>query len=167
MRAQYEPQPIEASQSVIRFEHEDFDPQRAKHTLHHDPTSANDVYVAEFTGADAFATLVAYDTGPGFVINERPIERYVGDLMRDDIELTWGKSGVATTSAGGVPYRMFKIVGRPVSCVGFGQPHGESSDDRGRKSDLVFGFFCQSDARPLSAESATDLISRVSLSRAR
>jgi hypothetical protein len=167
MRAQYEPQPIEASRSMIRFEHDGFNPQQAKHTLHHDPTSANDVYVAELAGADAFATLVAYDTGPGFVVQERPPEAYVADLMREDLELTWGESGVATTRAGRAPYRMFEIVGQPFSCVGFGQAQGESSDDRGRKSNLLFGYFCQRDARPMTAETASDLISSASLSRAR
>jgi hypothetical protein len=153
-----EPQSIEAGQSVIRFEHEDFDPQRAQYLLHHDPRSGNDVYVAQFVGDAAFATLAAYKTGPGYVVEERSTQSYVRSLLQD-AELTWGEAG----RAGGVPYRIFRIAGQPVSCVGFGQPRGESSDDRGRKSDLVFGFFCQSDARPMSAETASDLISKVSL----
>lgn len=166
LRPQWEPQSIDAGQSVIRFEHEDFDPQRAEYLLHHDPRSANDVYIAQFVGDAAFATLAAYKTGPGFVVEERTTESYVESLLQDS-ELTWGESGRAGTGMGGVPYRMFQIAGQPVSCVGFGQPRGESSDDRGRKSDLVFGYFCQSDARPMSAATASDLIGRVSLSRRR
>ena len=163
-----EPQSIEAAQSAIRFEHEDFDPQRAEYLLHHDPRSGNDVYVAQFVGDAAFATLAAYKTGPGYVVEERSTQSYVQSLLQDS-ELTWGESGRADTGTGasGVPYRMFGIAGQPVSCVGFGQPRGESSDDRGRKSDLLFGFFCQSDARPMSSATASDLIGRVSLSRRR
>jgi len=153
-----EPQSIEAGQSVIRFEHQDFDPQRAEYLLHHDPRSGNDVYIAQFVGDAAFATLAAYKTGPGYVVEERSTESYIRSLLQDS-ELTWGEAG----RAGSVPYLMFRIAGQPVSCVGFGQPRGESSDDRGRKSDLLFGFFCQSDARLMSAATASDLISRVSL----
>jgi hypothetical protein len=157
-----EPQSIGADQSVIRFQHEDFDSGRAEYFLHHDPRSANDMYVAQFVGRGAFATLAAFKTGPSHVIEERSVESYVGNLLQDS-ELTWGEAGRAETGMGRVPYRMFGIAGQPVSCVGFGQPRGESSDDRGRKSDLLFGFFCQSDARPMSAATASDLISKVSL----
>ena len=162
LNPEWKPRPIEASQSVIRFEHEEFAPERARYLLQHDPRSANDVYFAHFVGDDAFATLAAYKTGPGFVIEERTTESDVENLLRD-AKLSWGESGRVSAPRGSVPYRMFQIDGQPVSCVGFGQPRGESSDDRGRKSDLVFGYFCQSDAQPMSAATATDLIGKVAV----
>ena len=136
LNPEVEPQPIEAGQSVIRFEHEKFDPERAEYLLHHDPRSANDVYFAQFVGNAAFATLAALKTGPSHVIEERSVDSRVGRLLRDE-ELTWGESGRAESGMGIVPYRMFRIADQPVSCVGFSQSLGESSDDRGRKSDLV------------------------------
>jgi hypothetical protein len=158
----WDPQPIEASQSVIHFEHDEFDPKRAKYLLQHDPRSANDVYIAQFVGEDAFAVLAAYKTGPSFVVEDRTTESHVARMLQD-AELTWGEAGQVDTRFGAVPYRMFEIAGRPLSCVGFGHPRGGSSDDRGRKKDLVFGYFCQSDARPMSAAAADDLIGRVAL----
>jgi hypothetical protein len=157
-----EPQSIGADESVIRFEHQDFDPERAEYLLHRNPRSANDVYFAQFAGSEAYATLVAVKTGPSHVIDERSVESSIGRLLQNS-ELTWGESGRVDTAAGTVPYRMFRIADQPVSCVGFSQSRGESSDDRGRKNDLVFGYFCQSNTRPMSAETASDLISRVSL----
>ena len=162
----WEPQPIAASQSVIRFEHEDFDPARSEYRLQHDPRSDNEVHLGQFAGNGVFATLAAYKTGPSFVIEERSTESYVAHLL-GDAQLTWGESGRTATRYGSVPYRMFKIAGQPFDCVGFGQPRGESSDDRGRKSDLLFGYFCQSDARPLTAARATDLIGGLALSARR
>jgi hypothetical protein len=165
LKPAWDPQPIEASKSVIRFEHDDFDPKRAEYLLQHDPRSGNDVYFARFVGDDAFAMLAAFKTGPGHVIENRATESYVGKML--DAELTWGESGVASTRQGSVPYRMFTIAGQPMSCVGFGHPRGESSDDRGRKSNLVFGYFCEGAAQPMSAATADDLISKVSLGPAR
>lgn len=73
--------------------------ERAEYLLQHDPRSGNDVYLAQFAGADAVATLAAYKTGPGFAIGERPIEAYVADLLRD-AKLTWGEGGRASTRLG-------------------------------------------------------------------
>jgi hypothetical protein len=51
--------------------------------------------------------------------------------------------------------------------LGRGQPVGETSDDRGRKSDLVFGYLCQAEKAPISAARATGLIRPVALVRPR
>ena len=39
----------------------------------------------------------------------------------------------------------------------------ETSDDRGRKSDLIYGFFCHDDSLPMSSDAAEELIGKVSL----
>jgi hypothetical protein len=163
LKPAWDPQPIDASQSVIRLEHAAFDPAQAKYLLQHDPRSDNDVYIAQYAGDGVIATLAVYRTGPSHVIEERSTESYVANLLAD-AELTWGETGRAASRFGSVPYRMFAIDGQPVSCVGFGRSRGESSDDRGRKSDLVFGYFCQSDARAMSAATAAELIGSVTLS---
>lgn len=162
----WDPQPIEASQSVIGFEHQDFDPKRAEHVLQRDPRTGNQVYIAQFTGDQAFAVLVAAKSGPSYAFGERAIETYVDNLF-EDVELIWGEAGRIGTRLGNVPYRMFEIAGQPLSCVGFGQRHGNFGDDRGQKNDLIYGYFCESDARPMTAASADDLISKVSVGRSR
>ena len=163
---QWESKPIEASQSVIRFDHADFDPKLAEYVVQRDPRSANTFYAAHFAGADAFALLAALKTGPSHVVEERTTERYVANLLQD-AKPDWGEQGEAAARGGPVAYRMFRLPGQSASCVGFRQLVGHSSDDRNRRKDVVFGYFCQSQGRPRSAATAEDLIASVSLTRPR
>ena len=68
---EWDPQPVEASQSAIRFDHADFDPDLTEYQLDRDPRTGSEVHVARFFGADAFAILVVSKTG----------------------QVTWSKSG--------------------------------------------------------------------------
>jgi hypothetical protein len=155
--------PIAASEAPLRLEGGDFDPEQAEHLVQRDSRSSNQLFLSRFLGADVVAVLAALKTGPSYVVEERATESYVADLL-PAAELAWGESGRAPSRFGGqVPYRMFRIDARSLSCVGFGQPVGESADDRGRKSDLVFGYFCRDEAQPLSAATAEQLIGEVAL----
>ena len=74
--------------------------------------------------------------------------------MLTELSLDWGESGRTDSGFGSVPYRLFNVVDEQLSCVGFGRTICDSPDDRGRKRDLVVGFFCQQDSRPMSVDSA-------------
>jgi hypothetical protein len=153
---------VDAKQSLIRFQHADFDPDLAEYSVARYRRSGNEFHMARFYGVDAFAILAAYKSSPSYVMRERPTEAYIGDML-EDLDLDWGESGRTGSGFGNVPYRLFNVVDEPFSCVGFGQTVGESSDDLGRKRDLVFGFFCHDDSRPMSTDAAEELIGRVSL----
>jgi hypothetical protein len=153
---------VDAEHSLIRFQHADFDANLSEYALERDPRSGNEIHVARFHGADAFAILVAYKNSPSYVMRERPTEAYIANMMRD-LDLDWGASGRAASRLGYVPYRLFQVVDGPFSCVGFGLTVGESPDDLGRKGDLVVGFFCHDASRPMSTDGAEELIGKVSL----
>jgi hypothetical protein len=57
--------PIKASESVIRFDHPDFDPKLADYLVRRQPRAGHAVSVAGFAGDRAFAVEVAMKTGPG------------------------------------------------------------------------------------------------------
>jgi hypothetical protein len=162
MDEQPEPSVVDAKQSLIRFQHADFDPDLAEYSVVRYRRTGNALHLARFYGVDGFAMLAAYKTSPSYVMQERPLEAYVADMLTD-LDLDWGESGRTDSGFGTVPYRLFNVVHQPLSCVGFGQTIGERSDDRGRKSDLVVGVFCHDDSRPMSVDSAEELISNVSL----
>ena len=109
--------------------------------------------------------LAAVRAGPGRVLAERSPESMVPDLIEQDAEIRWGERGGAMSGVGHAQYRLFQLAGQPLSCVGFAQMAGESGDDAHRKPNAVFGYFCQDDLRPMTTESAEDLIARVKLSR--
>ena len=157
-----ESKPVDAAHSPIHFEHIDYDPDLAQYSVQSNARSRNKVYVARFYGTDAFAVLAAYKLGAGYVAKERPTEAYIGDIL-ENADLDWGESGRTTSHMGPVPYRLFRVAGEPFSCVGFSQLSGESYDDLGRKRDLVFGFFCQDDSRPMSGSAAEELIGKISV----
>jgi hypothetical protein len=153
---------IDPGDSAIRFEHAGFDPKLAEYMVQRDPRSANAVYVARFTGADAFAVVAAVKTGPSYVVEERATEAYVSDLL-ENVKPDWGASGRVAAPIGIVPYRMFRLPGQSASCVGFAQQVGQPADDRNRRKGVAFGYFCQDETRPMSTEAAEDLIGKVSL----
>ena len=159
---EWQSQAIDAGDSPIRFEHAGFDPKLAEYMVQRDPRSATAVYVARFAGADAFAVLASVKTGPSHVVRERAPESYVSNLL-ENVKADWGPSGRATAPIGTVPYRMFRLPDQSASCVGFAQVIGQPADDRGGRKGLAFGYFCQDDTRPMSADVAEDLIGKVSL----
>ena len=162
LATEWQSQAIDAGDSPIRFEHASFDPKLAEYTVQRDPRSANAVYVASFTGADAFAVLAAVKTGPSYVVRERAPESYVSNLLQD-VKPDWGASGRAAAPIGTVPYRMFRLPEQSASCIGFAQLIGQPADDRSGRKGMAFGYFCQNEARPVSEEAAEDLIGKVSL----
>ncbi len=155
---------MEAGQSAIRFDHADFDPDLAEYQFDRHPRTGSELHVAQFFGADAYAGVVVSKAAAGYVVEERPIEVQV-ERMFDGVELDWGESGRVPSHMGYVRYRMFRVAGQSLSCLGFGHTFGEAADGRGRKNNLVVGWFCYDETRPPSAATATDLIGRVSLSR--
>jgi hypothetical protein len=157
-----QPSVVDAKQSLIRFQHADFDPDLAEYSVIRDRRTGNAVHLARFYGADALAMLAAYKNSPSYVMQERATETYIANMLTD-LDLDWGESGRTESGFGNVPYRLFDVVDEPLSCVGFGQTIGDRPDDRGRKRDLVIGFFCQDNSRPMSADSAEELIRNVSL----
>ena len=159
---EWQSQPIDASDSPIRFDHTSFDPKLAEYMVQRDPRSATAVYVASFTGADSFAVLAAVKTGPSYVVRERAPESYVSNLL-ENVEADWGASGRVAAPIGTVPYRMFRLPGQSASCVGFAQLIGQPADDRNGRKGVAFGYFCQDQARPMSTDTAEDLIGKISL----
>jgi hypothetical protein len=159
---EWQSQPIDASDSPIRFDHASFDPKRAEYMLQRDPRSANVVHVASFTGDDAFAVLATVKTGPSYVVREQAPESYVSNLL-ENVDPDWGASGRVAAPIGTVPYRMFRLPDQSASCVGFAQVIGQPADDRSGRKGLAFGYFCQDETRPMSTEVAEDLIGKVSL----
>jgi hypothetical protein len=160
----WQSKPIAASESVIRFDHPDFDPKRAEYLVQRDPRSANTVYLARFAGEGAFALLAAVKTGPSYVMEERATEAYVADLLAE-AKPDWGGSGRVPSDLGPVPYRMFRLPDRAASCVGFARALGQPADDRNHRKNAVFGYFCQDDTSPISPALAEDLIAKVAIAR--
>lgn len=153
---------VDAGRSLIRFQHADFDPDLTEYAVARYRRTGNEFHMAKFYGGDAFAILAAYKSSPSYVMRERATEAYIADML-EDFDLEWGASGRTGSGIGDVPYRLFDVADGPFSCVGFGQTVGESSDDMGRKRDLVFGFFCRDNSRPMSTDAAEELIAEVSL----
>jgi hypothetical protein len=158
----WDPQPVEASRSAIRFDHADFDPDLAEYALQRYRRVGSQMHLARFSGTDAFAVLTVYKTGACCVIPEPVTESDVGRLL-NGAEPDWGDSDHTSSSLGYLRYRMFRLVDQPFNCVGFSQSFGESYDDRGRKRNLVAGYFCYDETRPRSHATAEDLIRQVSV----
>jgi hypothetical protein len=57
-----------------------------------------------------------------------------------------------------------RLPDQSASCVGFAQLVGQPADDRNGRKGVAFGYFCQDETRPMSTETAEDLIGKVSLS---
>jgi hypothetical protein len=161
---EWDPQPVEASQSAIRFDHADFDPDLAEYEVGREPGTGTELHIARFFGAAAFAELAVLKTGPSYVVEERTTEIHVGRVF-NGIELDWGEAGRVPSRMGYVGYRMFRLADQPFSCLGFSQTVGETADDRGRNKNLVIGYFCYDETRPPSAATAADLIGKVSIGR--
>jgi hypothetical protein len=162
---EWDPQPVEASQSAIRFDHTDFDPDLTKYSLNRS-WNGGQTHVAEFSGADAFAVLVLDKAPPGYVRSERALESNVAHLL-NGVELDWGArgwsvAGRATSGPDNVQYRMFRLVGQPFDCVAISQSFG-LGDDRDRKPNLIAGYFCYDETSPLSHDTAADLIRQVTV----
>jgi hypothetical protein len=158
---EWDPQPVEASQSAIRFDHPDFDPDLAEYA-HQRYRMGHRAHVARFSGADAFAVLAVFRPAAGYVVPERVLESEVGRLL-DGADVDWGVSGRSPSGLGYVRYRMFRLVDQPFNCVGFSDTSDERNYGSGRRSDLVTGVFCYDESRPLSATTAADLIRQVSV----
>lgn len=154
---------VGAEESAIRFQHPDFEGNPGSYTVQREPRSGNELHTASFLGTDAVAVLAIYKTSASYVVKERAVESYVARFMGDE-DLDWGASGQAASRLGLVPYRLFDVADQGLSCVGFSHTVGVA-DDRGRNSDLVVGYFCHDESRPMSAESAEDLIGQVSYAR--
>jgi hypothetical protein len=160
----WDPQPLEASESAIRFDHANFDPELAEYASGRDAMTGAEVHVAQFFGADAFARVIILRAGPDHVVPDRPLEADIGRWM-DGTDLTWGESGQVPSRIDYVPYRMFRLADQPLRCVRFSHRFGETGDDMRRKRNLVIGLFCYDKSRPVSAATAADLIAKVSVGR--
>ena len=156
--------PIGADQSPIHFDHADFDARLAEYALQQDLKSGNAVYVAHFAGAGATGVVAAFKAGPSYVVEERATETYVAPLLAE-AHPVWGASGRSAAHGSPISYRMFRMPGQTTNCVGFAQLIGQPADDANHKKAIVFGYFCKSDPRPISASAAEDLISAISLTR--
>jgi hypothetical protein len=158
---EWDPQPVEASQSAIRFDHGDFDPDLAEYALQR-YENGGQVHLARFSGADAFAVLVVQKLPPGYVTRARSVESEVGRLL-NGVEVDWGASGRTPSGRGYAEYRMFRLVDQPFDCVGFSDTFGETNDGAGWKRKLVTGYFCYDETRPLSHGTTESLIRQVSV----
>jgi hypothetical protein len=156
---------VDAAGSAIRFEHADFQPELSQYAVQRYPRTGAEVHLATFNGPDSLAVLAVVKAGPGYVLQERSTESMVPDLMAEEMEIVWGARGGTMSGVGHTQYRLFEIVGQPLSCVGFAQPAGWSSDDRHRKPNAVFGYFCRDDSRPMTTESAEELLAQVKMTR--
>jgi hypothetical protein len=155
------PREIVARESAIQFEHTDFQSGLAKYSVQRHPVTANRVHAAQLFGSDAFGVVVAVITGPSYVVGPAQLEHQVSGLLSEDAQVTWGQSGGAASGLGYTPYRLFRETSHSLSCVGFSQTAGERPDDRGRKGNLVFGYFCRDDSRPMTVGDAEELIGSV------
>jgi hypothetical protein len=155
----------DAATSAIRFDHSDFQPELAEYAVQRDPRTGGAMYLASFHGPDSSAMLAAIKTGAGYVMEERSTESVVPDLMPQETEIDWGARGTTMSGVGHTQYRLFRVAGQPLSCVGFAQYTGESHDDRGRKRNAVFGYFCRDEPRGMTTQSAEELLAQVKLTR--
>jgi hypothetical protein len=137
----------DAAASPIRFDHRDFQPELAEYAVRRDPRTGGAMYLASYNGPDSSATLAAIKAGAGYVMEERSTESVVADLMPQEAEIDWGRRGTTMSGVGHTQYRLFRVSEQPLSCVGFAQYTGESADNRGRKRDAVFGYFCRDESR--------------------
>jgi hypothetical protein len=160
-------QEADAATSAIRFDHSDFQPELAEYAVRGDPRTGGAVHLASFHGADSSAMLAAIKAGTGYVMEERSTESMVSDLMPQEADIDWGTRGTTMSGVGYTQYRLFRVAGQPLSCVGFAQYTGESHDDRNRKRNAVFGYFCRDESRGMTTESAEELLARVKLTGAR
>jgi hypothetical protein len=96
---EWDPKPVDASQSAIRFDHADFDPDLAEYALDRDPRTGSELYVARFFGADAFAAVLVFKAGASYVVKDRPTEAQVGGLM-NGAEVELGESGRVASRMG-------------------------------------------------------------------
>jgi hypothetical protein len=160
------PQQVEAPDSAIRFQHADFRPELAEYFVQREPVIGNRTHWAKFQGSQSLGVVVAVITGPTYVVEEGRLERRVSSLVAEDVEIAWGDSGgTALPGMGYVPYRLFDIASEGLGCVGFSQTGGETMDDRGRKSGLVFGYFCRTGSQPMATARAEELIGTVRIVR--
>ena len=153
----------DAAGSAIRFQHGDFQPELAEYAIQRDPLTSGVVHLASFHGPDSSAMLVASMAGAGYVFEERSTESTVSPLL-PEATITWGARGRAMSAIGYIPYRLFEIDGQPFSCAG-SRTRGETRDDRLRKHNLVFGYFCRDESRPMTSQSVEELLGQVKLGR--
>jgi hypothetical protein len=158
---------LDAAGSAIRFEHGDFQPELSEYAVQRYPRTGGEVHLATFNGPDSLAMLAVVKAGPGYVLQERSTESMVPDLMAEEVEIDWGARGGTMSGVGYTQYRLFEVVGQPLSCVGFAQPAGWSSDDGHRKPNAVFGYFCRDDSRQMTTQSAEELLARVKMTGGR
>jgi hypothetical protein len=154
----------DAAGSAIRFQHADFQPELAEYATQRDPLTSGVTHLASFHGPDSSAMLIASLAGPGYVFEERSTEAWVSPLL-PEAKIIWGARGRARSGIGYIPYRLFEIDGQPVSCAGFTQTVGETRDDRLRKRNLVFGYFCRDESRPMTSQYVEELLGQVKLGR--
>jgi hypothetical protein len=154
----------DATGSAIRFTHGDFQPELSEYAIQKDPLTSGVAHLASFHGPDSSAMLVASMAGPGYVFEERSTESTVSPLL-PEAKLSWGERGRASSRIGYIPYRLFQIDGQPLSCAGFAQTVGETRDDRLRKNNLVFGYFCRDESRPMTSQEVEELLGQVKLGR--
>jgi hypothetical protein len=166
--------PIQASQSVIQFDHPDFEPKLADYLVQRDPRSGHTAYVARLAGAHAFAIIVAMKAGPGFVLQERATESHIVGLLKNDTPIwggsgrtVWGESGRTMANGDPVAYRMFLLPDRSATCVGFVRGVGEPLSGPNYRTDGAIGFFCEKGADPMPASTAETLITSVWLTHPR
>jgi hypothetical protein len=157
----------DAATSAIRFDHSDFQPELAEYAVQKDPRTGGAVHLASFHGPDSSAVIAAIKAGNGYVVEERSPESMVSDLMPEEAEIDWGTRGSTMSGVGYTQYRLFRVVEQPLSCVGFAQYVGQSPDDRGRKRNAVFGYFCRDDSRPMTPQSAEEWLAQVKLTGGR
>jgi hypothetical protein len=158
---EWDPQPVKASQSVIRFAHTDFDPDLAEYSVQR-YDNGGQVHLAQFSGADGFAVLVVQKLPPGYVMRTRSVDSEVSRLL-NGVEVDWGAAGRTPSGRGYAEYRMFRLVDQPFNCVGFSDTFNDMNDGAGWKRKLVIGYFCYDESRPLSQEAAAELIRQVSV----
>lgn len=156
--------PIPASESLIRLEHPDFMPELAEYAAHRNDRSGDESHIASFHGPEAQAIVVALRAGPDHVVEAASTEAWTARLL-PDAELVWGESGRA--ASGQASYRFFRAGDAPLSCVAFSQSRSAPDDRLKRDAELLYGYFCRDELRPLTTEDAGELLSSVEIARSR
>jgi hypothetical protein len=150
-------EPIQAEESRIRFDHPDFLPELTEYAVRRWSHTGSESHIASFHGPETHGLVVALSPGPGYVVELTSTELLIGRLLPDS-ELLWADAG----RAGQAGYRLFHMHGHPLSCVAFSQGAGNVGHGPDFKSSLIYGYFCRDELRPLTAESARELVVSVS-----
>jgi hypothetical protein len=158
--------PLPAQQTIIQLTHPAFEPGASVHSVSRGPGPGAVWYVSEVNGARALGVIAASDMPPGREAVQRPTEEWVRSIIPSRFRIAWGPAGEATASSGALSYRLFSmgeaVTGPVLACAGFSRRRGPVSAS-GLPRDVLYGYLCRYDSRPLERADAEAMLASISL----